>query len=403
MRRGHFESIRPICPRCKTQRGISAPLALRTVLREADGHIIEGIMHCPDPMCRQEYPVIDGVPILVPQVRQYITDHFEPVMIRRDLGETLESLIGDCAGPGTTFDYTRQQVSSYAWDHYGEFDPEEQVRLDPGAPDLRPHAAPDAPGRSGFPGSSVQCLKQLLARGGASPHGLTLDLGCATGRHAFELAALTDGLVLGVDVSFAMLRLAAIALRTGRVEYARRRLGLVYDRRAFEVPVLHPGAGVGAGVERVDFWLCDATALPLADGSASGVIGLNVLDAVASPVALLESIARVLGDGGHAHLACPYDWSGGATTAEQWIGGHSQRSADRGEPVPRLKQLLAGGEAATAAPGAAGSRALQLLAEADDLPSWRVRLHERAFNEYRLHGVVLRKRGESLTFAGRQV
>ena len=329
MRRGHLETIRPICPRCRAQRNVSAALALRSVQREADGHIIEGILHCPESSCRQEYPVIDGVPILVPQVRQFITDHFEPVMVRRDLSEAMESLIGDCAGPGTTFDYTRQQVSSYAWDHYGEFDPAETER---DTPDLRPSGG-EGPGPSFHPGSSVACLRQLLSRAGGSPGGPVLDLGCATGRHAFEVAAVTDGLVLGVDVSFAMLRLAALALRTGRVEYARRRLGLVYDRRAFDVRF--------EGAERVDFWLCDALALPLADGGAAGVIALNVLDAVASPVSLLESIARVLGDGAPAWLACPYDWSGGATSPEQWIGGHSQRSADRGEPVPRLKQLLA--------------------------------------------------------------
>ena len=46
--------------------------------------------------------------------------------------------------------------------------------------------------------------------------------------------------------NFAMLRLASRALRQGRMRYARRRVGLVYDREEREVAVS----------ELVDFWCC---------------------------------------------------------------------------------------------------------------------------------------------------
>ena len=43
----------------------------------------------------------------------------------RALSDYLESLIGDCCGPNSAFEQTRQQLSSYAWDHYGDLDPAE--------------------------------------------------------------------------------------------------------------------------------------------------------------------------------------------------------------------------------------------------------------------------------------
>ena len=62
-----------------------------------------------------------------------------------------------------------------------------------------------------------------------------------------------DTLVLGVDIHLALLRLARRAA-AGVLSYPRRRIGIVYDRRRFPVPL--PGA------DRVDFWACDALALP---------------------------------------------------------------------------------------------------------------------------------------------
>ena len=71
---------------------------------------------------------------------------------------------------------------------------------------------------------------------------------------SFALAEGEDRLVLGVDLSFPMLRLASEALRREQVRYPRRRVGVVYDAR--ELDVSFPR------MEAVDFWAADAIALP---------------------------------------------------------------------------------------------------------------------------------------------
>jgi SAM-dependent methyltransferase len=156
---------------------------------------------------------------------------------------------------------------------------------------------------------------------------------------------------------------------------------VVYDRR--ELPINFPR------VEAVDFWAADAIDLPFfswtnAAGTFAAVIGLNVLDCVASPHDLLASLPRLLVPGGKAILSTPYDWSPRATPIEAWIGGHSQRGENAGASEPVLRALLTPGAHPAAIEG------LRIIAEAPDLP-WRVRLHERSSVEYRVDLVVVER------------
>lgn len=353
MRRSHLEALRPVCPRCRLERQLEVPLVLATVVEEERDVIVEGVLHCGADTCLQEYPVIDAIPIIVPNVRAYVSDNLFHLTLRHDRSEAIESLLGDVAGPGSQYDVTRQHLSAYGWDHYHEFDPER----DP----------------SDRAGAMSQCLQQSVGLVGDRLSGNAIDIGCSVGRGAFDLAQRTDGLVLGVDVNFSMLQLAQDVLRTGVVRYPLRRVGVVYDRREFAVQF--------AGADRVDFWVCDALALPFPKGSFSLAVALNVLDCVVSPRGLLDSMADVLTPAGSAVLTTPYDWSGAVTPIEAWIGGHSQRGPDRGASEPLLRSLLT--------PGAhpQSSERLRLIAEIEHVP-WRTRVHERSMVEYSVHVVV---------------
>jgi len=225
------------------------------------------------------------------------------------------------------------------------------------------------------PGAVRRCLVRLLDM--AAPIGVVeraLDVGCGAGRSAFTLAERHPrALVLGIDTNLGLLRLAQGAAH-GTVSYPRRRIGLVYDRRRFPVSLI--------GSERVDFWACDALALPFAAASADLVAALNLLDCVAEPRRLLAGLAEVLRRDGRLLLATPYDWSTRATPVETWIGGHSQRAAHRGAAEPFLRSLLTAGEHPQSVPG------LRLLEEMHAWP-WQTRLHERSTVSYRSHLLAL--------------
>jgi SAM-dependent methyltransferase/uncharacterized protein YbaR (Trm112 family) len=367
VRRRHFRAFAPHCPRCARQGAGHHTLTLaavhdeRTDARpgddENDSDVLSGILLCPNPACQHEYPIIDGIPVIVPTLGPLLAERGIELLLREDLDPALESLIGDAIGPGTWFDTLRQTVSTYAWDGWADLDPMEA-----------------SPAAGVQPGAALRCLARLLDMAGGGSAARVLDLGCGAGRAAFDLAERhTGALVLGIDVNLALLRLARHAA-AGTVSYPRRRIGLVYDRRRF--PVSPPGA------ERVDFWACDALALPFAPGVADLAVALNLLDCVSEPSRLLADLAAVVRPGGRVLLATPYDWSTRATPVETWIGGHSQRAHHAGAAEPFLRALLTEGAHPQAVAG------LRVLEEVAGWP-WQTRLHDRSAVLYSAHLLAL--------------
>ena len=375
MRLRHFEAFAPRCPVCVRAGRSPPPLVIAHVAARTDDAITAGILHCPD--CAHEYPVLDGVPVIVPDLRRLLGERGIEMMLRDDLDPALESLFGDAIGPDTWLDAVRQTQSTYGWDAYAD--------LDPGEPAVAGGVAGDGLVADGpVPGAARRCLARLVALAlaeraagqalGQAPQRI-LDLGCAAGRTSFDLATMhPDALVLGADIHLGLLRLAARAA-AGWVSYPRRRIGLVYDRRSFPVAL--------ADAERVDFWACDALALPVPPGSVDLCVALNLIDCVPDPRRLLESLAGVVRPGGRILLATPYDWSTRATPLEAWLGGHSQRAPHGGAGEAFLRALLAG-----APPHAIAG--LACVAEEAGWP-WQTRLHDRSAVSYRTHLLALRR------------
>lgn len=362
MKRRHFEWFRPICPVCLRRADGTArasDLALGTVCTEVADDVLEGILVCTADDCLQEFPILDGIPLLLGDLPTYLASHLPFLMFRDDLPGPVATLLGDACGPGSNYDLVRQQIGAYTWDHYADLDASE------------PQSTRQRPG------SCVRLMQQGWDRV-AEDDGPVLDIGCSSGRTTFELAAAAaDVPVLGIDLNFGMLRTASRVLRSGLVEYDRRSLGLVYERRRFAVDF--PSA------QRVDFWACDALVLPFRPGLFSRVNALNVLDCVSSPLQLLREIERSLAPDGIAYLTTPFDWNPAATPPVNWLGGHSQRGPGGGSGVELLRSLVsAGGHPQRLA-------LLRALQEWEALP-WSVRCHDRSIMEYDVYGLLLQKR-----------
>jgi SAM-dependent methyltransferase/uncharacterized protein YbaR (Trm112 family) len=332
-------------------------LEVATVEEQQSDDVISGIIRCGN--CGAEYPVIDGLPILVPDVRRYIQDNLFYLLARTDLPPAVESLIGDAAGPGSMFDSARQHLSSYVWDHWGEFDPDER--------------APESV--TARPGAIARALRSVMAMAADDlPQGPILDIGCGAGRSVRELVAGGKRMVLGIDLGASLARTARRALIGGQVDYGRRRIGLTYDRRRFNVPQTPTG--------RADIWICDISCLPFADETFALTVGMNVLDCLGDPRGGLIEMDRVIAKGGELLLTVPFDWSPAVTPVEGWIGGHSQRGPHQGSGEAILDHLLTDG------PMAAGT--LRRKSSTTEIP-WHVRLHERSCMNYQTYGIAARR------------
>ena len=351
-----FNSLRPVCPNCRMRKE-AIRLEVATVEEQQGDDVISGIVRCGN--CGAEYPVIDGLPVLVPDVRRYIQDNLFYLLARTDLPPAVESLIGDASGPGSMFDSARQHLSSYVWDHWGEFDPDERAPENAGA----------------RPGAIARALRSVMAMAADDlPEGPVLDIGCGAGRSVRELAAGGERMVLGIDLGASLARTARRAAIGGQVDYGRRRIGLTYDRRRFNVPQAPAG--------RADIWICDILSLPFADETFALMVGLNVLDCLGDPRGGLIEMDRVIAKGGELLLAVPFDWSAAVTPVEGWIGGHSQRGPHRGSGEAILDHLLTDG------PMAAG--ALRRKSSTAEIP-WHVRLHERSCMHYQAYAIAARR------------
>jgi SAM-dependent methyltransferase/uncharacterized protein YbaR (Trm112 family) len=359
LRRRHFEAFAPICPSCAAHGRGGHPLAIAHVAEETDGDVVGGTLQCTLPACRHEFPIVDGIPVIVPNLAAFLSERATEILLRADLDPVVESLVGDALGQGSWFDIARQTLSTYGWDGWADQDPLEIV-------------ADDGP----RPGTVRRCLARLLDAVPAGVVRRALDLGCAAGRSSWDLAEHhPEALVLGVDINLALLRLARGAL-SGTVSYPRRRIGIVYDQRIFPVP-----SGCG---DRIDFWACDALAPPFAAGAADLAVALNLLDCVAEPARLLAQLVASVRPGGRILLATPYDWSTRATPIETWIGGHSQRADHAGAAEPFLLTLLTEHAHPSSIAG------VRILAETAAWP-WQTRLHDRASVAYRCHLLALER------------
>lgn len=346
MRIEHFEALRPICPRCRAGLPHSARLTLASTARDKEGVIFEGTLTCTNTHCGITYPIIDGIPIIVPDLAKYLNDSLNAITVRQDLSELSEAILGEAAGPGAAFNNNRHYLGTYGWDHYGDF-----------APESREATA----AQNWQPGSIVSCLHsglELFRDGIEAP---VLDVGCAAGRSTLELAARSQGLVLGIDLNILALRLAQRVLHEGHVMYPLKQLGILYERREYPVHFAHS--------ERVDFWACDGMALPFPPAVFRFANALNVLDQVSAPLQLLSSMSESLESGGKALIATPHDWAT-PIPMKNWLGGRSPLGAHNADGPAALRAVF-GTESSHPA-----LRQLRLVGEVEHHP-WHVRVHNR--------------------------
>lgn len=342
-----FEAIGPVCPSCLHAAQTQAPLRIAQRSEMRAGLLWHGILHCSNPSCWMEFPVIDGIPIITPDPPETIRRAENQILARTGLPAPIAGILGDALGQGTTFDRDRQHISLYATSHFADWAGEDQAPL---------------------PAIIDRALK---AMGDPDPPGPALDLGCSVGRGAWELA-VTGRLVLGLDLNFAMLRLAQQLLLEGRASYDRRRIGLVYDRVEITVPDEAP-------TDRIDFWAADCITLPFRAECFALAGAVNLVDCIAAPTNMLHEAARVLAPGSGAFLTTPYDWAETATEKAAWMGGHSGRGPHEG----------AGEQILTATLAHAG---FEVLSEQHDVP-WQLRIHARSVMQYDLHMVACRRKG----------
>ena len=151
----------------------------------------------------------------------------------------------------------------------------------------------------------ARCVRECV-----TSRGRALDLGCAVGRSAFELARSCES-VTGIDFSRRFIA-AANALKSGELPYLRADEG---DRTT---PLT---ARVPAGIDRarVAFEVGDAMDLRADLGAFDVVLMANLIDRLREPQRCLARLPALVKSGGQLVITSPYTWLEEFTPRANWL------------------------------------------------------------------------------------
>jgi putative 4-mercaptohistidine N1-methyltranferase len=176
-------------------------------------------------------------------------------------------------------------------------------------------------------GFARRVVTELLTPGASATR--ALDLGCAVGRSAFELARTVPE-VVGVDFSSAFIGACRDLQAHGHICTET----VIEGRRTEEFTAIVPPE---IDRSRVTFCTGDACALDAAMGPFDVVVAANLLCRLPDPAAFLERLPSLINPGGQLLLATPFSWLPEFTPEEKWIGGRE----DGPSSLEELTRLLA--------------------------------------------------------------
>lgn len=182
-------------------------------------------------------------------------------------------------------------------------------------------------GPSGALEFPVRCVTECLDAQRLPIESRALDLGCAVGRSAFELARFCAQ-VVGVDYSKRFMEAASQLRQRGVLEFGFVQEGALTEQGTATVPaeIVRP---------RVVFEQGDAQHLRNDLGTFEVVLMANLIDRLRAPRSCLQRLPTLVKPGGQLIITSPYTWLEDYTPKENWLGGYERN----GQPVKTLDTL----------------------------------------------------------------
>ena len=193
------------------------------------------------------------------------------------------------------------------------------------------------------------CIEQAKLAGIAGANSRALDIGCAVGRSAFELAN-HFGQVDALDFSARFISSAVELQQKGIKRYCIRDEGDLVSFREIQMSEL----GLSGNAARCRFMQADACNLNEKYRGYDLVFAGNLIDRLYSPRRFLDMIHGRMRPGGLLILASPYTWLEEFTAREEWLGGFKNQLGENYTSLDGLREVL-------------GSH-FELIGEPSDLP-----------------------------------
>jgi len=165
------------------------------------------------------------------------------------------------------------------------------------------------------------------------PHVRVLEVGCGTGRAAFEMARYFKA-VTAIDFSHSFINACNELKKLGSLEYEMLVEGEIYEKAVGTVDK-------NIDRSRVTFEQGDGCALETERLGKFGIIlAANLLCRLPKPRLFLEAVPKLLIDGGFLVMPSPYTWLEQFTPKSEWIGGFTGTDGKSVTTFSQLKVLL---------------------------------------------------------------
>ena len=184
----------------------------------------------------------------------------------------------------------------------------------------------------GVPNFPVACIEAVSEYIKGRKTGRALDIGCASGRSAFELAKMFD-YVDAVDFSARLIEAPTALQKTGSQRYVIQDEGEIVTYKEVKIDDLE---GYEAVKDKIAFMQGDACNLTSKYTDYDLVFAGNLLDRLYDPAKFLNLIKERIRPGGLLIMTSPYTWLEEFTPRDKWLGGFK---ANTGENYTTLEGL----------------------------------------------------------------
>lgn len=295
------------CP--KHNCGLSLRLKDSQYRHDTDANEIrQGILYCDT--CNGEYPIIDGVAILVPNVTEYLVSNGAAIRAWANLSwvppQFLKFLSTTTNLPENVFpDWDLENPTVLARYLIRHFARRETLvpYLDSRIGECNPATLID---RYWDPNPYSECVKLLNKTDVANK--VVLDIGCSLGRFASE-SIFRDSILIGLDTSFSSIYLARDLHLTGDSATYEHLLQALFDD--FSIDSVTSSKLVrrpeSLGIQK-EFIVGDVQYPPFRECTFDLTLNINLIDMISEPHRLPAIQDKLTKNGGLSVLSSPFLW-----------------------------------------------------------------------------------------------
>lgn len=189
-------------------------------------------------------------------------------------------------------------------------------------------------GVKNFPVACIEALREYIKDRKTSR---VLDIGCATGRSAFELAKTFDH-VDAIDFSVRLIEAPTALQKTGSQRYIIQDEGELVTYKEVKLSDFKDYEEVK---DKISFMQGDACNLADKFTGYDLVFAGNLLDRLYDPAKFLNLVKERINPGGLLILTSPYTWLEEFTPREQWLGGFKANTGESYTTLEGLAETLA--------------------------------------------------------------